>query len=279
METSEAQPKKLLTTYLAKVLESEFQITDAEVEVEKADMQFGDFQTSVALKLQKQLGTPPRDIATVLAEHLAQEEMIASAEVAGPGFVNIRLDDRYWASYGGALTREGFFSPAKDQKVQVEFISANPTGPLTLGNARGGFIGSALSNVLAMRGYEVVREYYFNDAGTQIGKLEESLDAHIKDEVTEDTPYKGEYMREVAESFRGRADTYMTSELTEHIFTTYIKPALESSGIQFDTYTNERHIAQHFDGIAGVLEERGFIERRDDALWLKSSQLDRKSVV
>ncbi|PSO43749.1 arginine--tRNA ligase, partial [Candidatus Saccharibacteria bacterium QS_8_54_8] len=144
-------------------------------EVTRADPQFGDFASNVAMQLKDQLSRPPREIAGEVAAQLTQSDDIHSAEAAGPGFINITFTDQYWLSVTEQLPVFTQPQPKTKDKVQVEFISANPTGPLTLGNARGGFAGDVLSNVLESRGHHVIREYYFNDAGTQIDTLIRSV--------------------------------------------------------------------------------------------------------
>lgn len=243
------------------------------IEISRSNSRYGDFQTNIAMKLQKQTGKSPRETAVQIATEVDAGEFVDSAEVAGPGFVNITLKDDYWLTFLNQIDKR-FLQEEYDKnaKVQVEFISANPTGPLTLGNARGGFIGATLSNVFNSRGIEAVREYYFNDAGTQIGKLVESYRAHVNSEVSEDTPYKGEYMKEIIANLPEIAEGGEGEALTAHIFDQYIKPALEKAHIEFDTFTNERIISRNFDTVYERLSSNGLTEEKDGALWLRSTR-------
>ena len=246
-------------------------------EITYADPQFGDFQTNVAMKLAKELGSSPHDIARPVVDELLKQDNIESADTAGPGFINITLADSYWLQYMENIDHDfGKNSRGRGARVQVEYISANPTGPLTLGNARGGFIGDVLSNVLATQGYEVTREYYFNDAGTQIGKLIDSLRVAAGVSSDGDRQYSGEYIASLADDFKEELKTDDNSSLgeriTESVFEQHIKPALKKANITFDVYTNERKISQKLPMIINELGEQELIEQRDGATWLKSSQ-------
>lgn len=290
-------PRQEVADWLRQVI-SKTHSVDVSPEVSYAESQFGDFQTNVAMKLAKQLKSNPRDIAQPIADELDDLEGVESAEVAGPGFINVTLIDSYWVDYIGNIGHEfGRSAKGGDAKVQVEYISANPTGPLTLGNARGGFIGDVLSNVLASQGYKVTREYYFNDAGTQIQKLAESYRDYRSGSVNEETTYKGEYMEELAGNkdllkavdggeLQDRSQTRSVhsdnedaivetrdSLIAETVMRDYIKPALEKANITFDSYQKERDIVSVFADVREVLEQQHLIEERDGALWLKSTDL------
>ncbi|MEX0749146.1 MAG: arginine--tRNA ligase [Candidatus Saccharimonadales bacterium] len=271
--------ESLQTTIRQRVKECyDLDITGVDIALPPAEQ--GDYATNIAFQLAKELGRSPLAIAEELALELVDQN-ITQAEAAAPGFINLRLSEPYWRDYFVAIDDNFARSNrGSGEKVQVEYISANPTGPLTLGNARGGFIGDVLSNVLTSQGYEVTREYYFNDAGTQIGKLLESYTAHVTDKVDDDTPYRGEYMQEVAQhpklrhQIAGLVESTPVEEgilLTNHIFDTYIKPALAAANITFDRFTNERVISTEFDGIRQQLDSQGLLEEREGALWLKST--------
>ncbi len=174
----------------------------ARVEVERpANPAFGDFATNLAMKLARPLRRSPLDIAEALAESLRGEAgagLVASAEVARPGFVNVRIAD---AAYEGlvdgilaAPAAWGRIPAVNPRRVNVEFVSANPTGPLTVGNARGAFVGDLLCRVLEAGGQEVVREYYFNDSGAQIDHLGASVAAVRRGEPVPEDGYKGAYV-------------------------------------------------------------------------------------
>ncbi len=145
-----------------------------DVEVPK-DTGHGDYATSIAMRLAKALRKPPRDIATAIVERVQKKGPIASAEIAGGGFVNVRLDDAWLRAQVGAIVKTGEdygrSERLKGRAIQVEFVSANPTGPVTVGNARGGPLGDALANVLAFAGANVTREYYIEDVSTQVKRF------------------------------------------------------------------------------------------------------------
>ena len=277
----------------------------ADIRVTPAETQFGDFQSNIAMQLAKELGENPREIAEPVVEQLSGLNDVERAEVAGPGFINITLTEDFWRqclrSIGQGFGRSEM---GQGQKVQVEYISANPTGPLTLGNARGGFIGDVLSNVLESQGYVVTREYYFNDAGTQIQKLAESYQDYVAGTVSEETTYKGEYMVELAADAELREyaekatlddpeihniitdkeefivddnDNKLIADfgvpLAGYVMQHYIEPALEKANISFDVYQKERDIVRVFGQVREVLQQQDLIEERDGALWLTSSDL------
>src|SRR5256885_1033688 len=153
---------------------------DADVDVEvPANTAHGDYATSVAMRLAKTLRRPPRDIATAIAAEIKPAGPVASAEVAGGGFVNVRLDDAWLRSQVteifAAGESYGRSNALAGKKIQVEFISANPTGPLTVANARGGPLGDVLANVLSFAGADVQREYYVEDGGGQVRRFGESV--------------------------------------------------------------------------------------------------------
>ncbi len=247
-----------------------------------SDPRFGDFSTNIALVWAKAVGSSPREIAGRIKENLiADIANVESVEVAGPGFINIRMSAEYWAS---RLTDVGpdFAKSAsgKGTKVQIEYISANPTGPLTIGNARGGFIGDVLSNVLQWSGYDVVREYYFNDAGTQVEKLLESvkMEAGILPE-TEERQYRGDYIREIASKFaselKKETDDELKRLITHYIIETYIRPGTKAMGIDFDVWFNEKELIDNgaFKDTVDRLDKLGLVFTRDGATWLKTGDL------
>lgn len=277
-------PQQYVAEQLASAVRAVHGVTAAPG-VSRTEPQFGDFQTNVAMQLAKELGQAPGDIAEPVAAKLQTGQHIQTAEVAGPGFINISLNDAFWRQYIDRIGEDfGRGSLGQGQKAQVEFISANPTGPLTLGNARGGFIGDVLSNVLDVQGYEVTREYYFNDAGTQINKLADAVWQKMQMKETpegteisySDVEYAGDYLGEVAErvgggGFEDPRDPGFKQAITEDIFEHYIKPALDKARIIFDQYTNERDINEHLPYVRDQLKQQDLIEEKDGALWLKST--------
>ncbi len=279
MKSKYNHPSSYLSAVLASGIKELFAI-DAEATVESTDRRFGDFQSNAALQLQKELQRAPRDIAKELAEYLSNIKEVAEAEVAGPGFINITLSDDYWLQFMSNLSDDfGYHeSPEQSEKVQVEFISANPTGPLTLGNARGGFIGDVLSNVLDTQGYDVTREYYFNDAGTQVSKLLESVKVEAGLLEVEDRQYSGEYISKLAQDFKEKLttedDATLKKLLTKTIFTEYIQPDIKKMNIEFDEWFNETSLIEDgsFDATMDILREKGLLFERDGAQWLNTER-------
>ncbi len=249
-------------------------------EIEPARPGFGDFTSNVAFTLAKSVGRPPREIAAELSAQIKLDQL-ERVEAAGAGFINFYLRRAYWGDVlDGIGERYGSCALGEGRKVQVEFISANPTGPTTIGNARGGFIGDVLSNVLDRCGFDVTREYYFNNAGTQISKLLESvkMEAGILPE-TQERQYRGSYIRELAEEFatelREKSDDELKDLLTGTILIRYIKPAVEKMGIEFDVWFNEQDLLKNgrFDETIRLLREKGLVFERDGAVWLKTGEL------
>ena len=176
------------------------------------DPSHGDLAVNAAMILAKQVGENPRALADRLAEVLRQDADIASAEVAGPGFINIRLTDRFWTNFLGAVIRSGtgFGRSATNdgKRINVEYVSANPTGPMHVGHTRGAVLGDALANVLAATGYEVTKEYYINDAGAQIDVLARSVLLRYREALGEDIGeipsglYPGDYLVPLGEALK-----------------------------------------------------------------------------
>ena len=167
---------------------------DAQLERPK-DPAHGDFATNIALRAAKAAGRPPRELAEELAVKLAELPEIAAAEVAGPGFINLRLADAFFVEalaeigdgYGGG-------SAERSERVQVELVSANPTGPITVAAARNGAYGDAVARLLAFAGHAVEREYYYNDAGAQMERFRLSVEAVRRGEEPPEDGYHGAYL-------------------------------------------------------------------------------------
>ena len=173
------------------------------------DPAHGDMATNAAMVLAKPAGLKPRDIAEQLAAELAKDPRIQGADVAGPGFLNLRLDGSIWADVVrtalNAGTDFGKSSIGLGRKVNVEYVSANPTGPLHVGHTRGAVFGDALASLLAYAGHEVTREYYINDGGAQVDVLARSvylryLEAHGQDVAFPDGTYPGDYLIETGKA-------------------------------------------------------------------------------
>ena len=254
----------------------------------------GDWATNVALVLAKAAKAPPRAVAEAMVAHLELPDWVAGVEVAGPGFVNVRLDQTWFAALVRRVlaARESFgtIDLGHGERVNVEFISANPTGPLHVGNARLAPMGDALANLLTATGHKVEREYYFNDAGSQIEQLGASVEAAYLSllgrpaEAPADG-YKGAYVADAARELRAEqgdaladlAPDERRSRITDWAFRRMlagIRETLARLGVEFDVWFSERTL--HETGaIAETVEElraRGVVEDRDGAVWLRTTQ-------
>jgi arginyl-tRNA synthetase len=254
----------------------------------------GDWATNVALVLAKAAKAPPRKVAEAMVAHLELPDWVAGVEVAGPGFVNVRLDQSWFAALVRRVVAAGASFGAIDlghgERVNVEFISANPTGPLHVGNARLAPMGDALANLLTATGHKVEREYYFNDAGNQIEQLGASVEAAYLQllgrpaEVPADG-YKGAYVADVARELQAEQGDALAdldpagrrARITDWAFRRMlagIKQTLARLGVEFDVWFSERTL--HDTGaIAETVEElraRGVVEERDGAVWLRTTQ-------
>ena len=245
----------------------------------------GDYATNVALRTAKKAGVPPRDLATWLAEELAGKDGIASAEIAGPGFINLRLAaDAQGGIVADVLAGGASYGHGDDyagRNVNLEFVSDNPTGPLHLGGTRWAAVGDALGRVLAARGAKVVREYSFNDAGGQIERFVRSLVAAALGEPTPEDGYGGAYIGEIAARVVAAEPDALSSPHRDEIFRRVgvgmmfdeIKAALHAFGTDFDVWFHEQSL--HDSGAVTAAVERLKASEKlyfnDGAWWLASS--------
>jgi arginyl-tRNA synthetase len=246
----------------------------------------GDYATNVALRIAKKVGVPPRDLASWLADELATKDGIASAEIAGPGFINLRLQaDAQGGILADVLAGGASYGHGDDyagRNVNLEFVSANPTGPLHLGGTRWAAVGDALGRVLAARGAKVVREYYFNDAGGQIERFVRSLVAAARGEPVPEDGYGGAYIGEIAARVVAAEPDALASPDRDEIFRRIgvglmfdeIKAALHAFGTDFDVWFHEQSL--HESGAVEAAVERlkasGKLYFNDGAWWLASSE-------
>jgi arginyl-tRNA synthetase len=248
----------------------------------------GDYATNLALQVAKKLGVPPRDLANWLAEGLAGQDGIAGAEVAGPGFLNLRIA----ADAQGDIVRQvlaqgetyGHGDMMTGRKINLEFVSANPTGPLHLGGTRWAAAGDALGRVLSAQGGEVTREYYFNDAGAQIDRFVRSLIASAKGEPPPEDGYAGSYLSDVAAEVLRQEPSVLSLPEQEraevfrkigvNLMFDEIKADLHKFRTDFDVYFHEDSL--HKSGVVGTLveqlKEKGHLYFEDGAWWLRSTQ-------
>jgi arginyl-tRNA synthetase len=247
----------------------------------------GDYATNVAMRTAKKAGVNPRDLATWLVEDLAAREGIASAEVAGPGFINLRLAaDAQGGIVAAALAAGAAYGTGTElagQTINVEFVSANPTGPIHLGGARWASAGDAIARVLIARGAEVVREYYVNDAGVQIDHFAASLVAAALGEPTPENGYGGAYIKEIADDLVAANPGIMGlepaarqarfRELGLAAMITEIRSSLDAFGTHFDVFFSEQtlHDSGAVEGAIARLKEIGSLYEKDGAWWLRST--------
>ena len=247
----------------------------------------GDWASNLALQLAKKVGANPRELAGWLAEALARADGIASAEVAGPGFINLRLDASAQAEIVNTVVDAGAGFGNSDglagHNINLEFVSANPTGPIHIGGTRWAAVGDALGRLLSPQGADVVREYYFNDHGTQIDRFAGSLIAAAKGEPTPADGYAGSYITDIAAQVLQKApDALSLPEAKMHetfreigvdLMFTHIKESLHEFGTDFDVYTHEdsMHTSGRVDQAIAKLRENGNIYDKDGASWLRTS--------
>jgi len=254
----------------------------------------GDYASNIALRLARAVGLPPHEVAKIIASHLPSSPMISSVEVASPGFLNFRLSPSWLASQIDEVLkageRFGQLGIGQGQKVQVEFVSANPTGPLTVGAGRGLAIGDCLARVLQAAGYEVEKEYYINDAGTQTDTFAATLYARYRQLFGEnvDVPpgaYTGEYMWDLAEEIRqewkdrflGFSEGPYPPQLQEIGISKMlqrIKADLALTGVHYDSWFSERSLyPDTFERAMAILKEEGYVAQKEGAIWFVSSAL------
>jgi arginyl-tRNA synthetase len=248
----------------------------------------GDYASTLALQLGKKVGVAPRELAGALAEELGRQPGIKSVDIAGPGFLNIRLD----AAAAGVLAREivlagadyGHSGTLQGDHINLEFVSANPTGPVHIGGVRWAAVGDALARLLRAAGAEVATEYYFNDAGSQIDRFARSLYASAKGEPAPEDGYGGAYIAEIATAVQAEAPDVLRLDETAAVDTfrrvgvqlmfAEIKESLAEFGVRFDTYFNEKdlHDRGELQEALDRLREQGHIYEADGATWLRTTE-------
>ena len=248
----------------------------------------GDYATNLALQVAGKAGANPRELAGWLAAALIGAEDIASAEVAGPGFVNLRIET---AARGalvsdviGAAESYGHSGLLAGRSINLEFVSANPTGPIHIGGTRWAAVGDALGRLLATQGAQVVREYYFNDHGAQIDRFVSSLIAAAKGEPAPEDGYAGAYIADIAAQVLAEAPDALSLPDTERretfrsigvdLMFSHIKNSLHEFGTDFDVYTHEdsMHTSGRVDEAIAQLRANGAIYEKDGATWLRTTE-------
>ncbi|MBU3895732.1 arginine--tRNA ligase [Patescibacteria group bacterium] len=230
----------------------------------------GDYSTGVVLKLGRYFSQEAAVTAITLKNRLAKSEIFSKVEVAGPGFINFFISPKYLHNKIKEVLKQkekfGVINLGNNRKVNVEFISANPTGPLTLGNGRGGFGGDVLANVLEKAGYKVSREYYINDTGAQIKKLGHSVLGDAE------AVYKGKYIDDLRKICTGIVPEQVGKKAGKIILEKTIKPSIKKMGIKFDKWFSETTLYKsgEVDKAIEELTKRGFTYESEGALWFKS---------
>jgi arginyl-tRNA synthetase len=300
-----AQQKHQLIALLRQALAG-LGVPDASIVLERPKVEaHGDVATNVALQIAKGLKKNPRDVATAIVDALkvnpAAAELIDAAEVAGPGFINLRIAAAAKREVVRHALRErdcyGTSSQHAGHRVMVEFVSANPTGPLHLGHARQAALGDALANLLGAQGWQVSREFYYNDAGVQIANLALSVQARARELLGEaiefpDTGYRGEYIVDIAREFLARGTVTARDgepvtasgdpediESVRRFAVAYLRHEqdrdLEALGIAFDHYYLESSLYRDgkVEAAVDAMVKSGMTFEADGALWLKTTEL------
>jgi arginyl-tRNA synthetase len=294
--------KILIKENIQKALKKLYNIENIEFKVEEPkNKEFGDISTNIAFLIAKTLRRPPRVIAEDLAQYLkSQEEIYKKVEVAGPGFINMFLAEKFLHSQLKEILEKGedYYKEdlGKGRKIQVEYISANPTGPLHLGHARGGAVGDTIANLLEFFGWNVVREYYINDAGNQIYLLGVSIlyryaEKLGKEEIQkalekefEENGYKGEYIKEIAEEIIElygeqlvqiplKEAIEFASEYGLNKLLNEIREDIRNFGVKFNVWFSEKSLykTKFVEKTLSYLRKKGLLYEKEGAIWFKSS--------
>ena len=237
-------------------------LAEVPVELERpADAEHGDYATNVALKLAGLQKRPPREIAEELATQAVERGIAERAEAAGPGFVNLWLPDAWLADCVGELVDAGADfgagSAEEPERVQVEMVSANPTGPITVASARNGAYGDSVARLLEFAGHAVEREYYYNDSGAQMERFYASVDAVRRGEEPPEEGYSGEYLAELAA---------LANDPVPHVLSS-IEATLERFRIHFDTWARETEVEAEIPEAVALLDTY----EEDGAIWARTS--------
>lgn len=246
---------------------------------------FGEYTTNVALMSAKLVGMNPRDFATKLAQNI-NDEKIEKIEVAGPGFINFYLKNDYlYENLNKIITDDNYGSSnyGNNKKVEIEYVSANPTGTLHLGHARGAAYGDSLARIMKYAGYDVTREYYINDGGNQINNLTNSIIARYKElkgelvEFPEDG-YHGVEIIELAKEILAKYPEGLSLDVAKEYGMNYllnnIKRDLKNFNVEFDIWFSEKSLYDkgEVDNVLKLLGEKGYTYESEGAVWLKTSE-------
>lgn len=282
----------LLTSLFEKILSAEeYQGFSEKVTLDfPTDQRFGDLSTNVAMRLAKFLKKPPFVIAKELIDRLTKElthdpaqPYVSAVKVEGAGFINFYLSDTYFYAQLAALVEQGAdalrITIGKGKKVLIEFVSANPTGPLSVAHARQAVVGDALASVYAFAGFDVKREYYLNDEGNQINILGNSVRlrlAQLNGENVEfpEDHYQGDYIVDMAKEIKEKGITVNDfAEYSGNYILDIIRKELDDFGVRFDCWYSQKSLRESgkIEEALLVLRERGFVYDQEGAVWLKST--------
>tara|TARA_B100001105_G_scaffold173721_1_gene140006 strand:+ start:5222 stop:6847 length:1626 start_codon:yes stop_codon:yes gene_type:complete len=255
--------------------------------------EFGDLSTNVALTLSKDLKQNPMNIGKAIVDNLSlPEDLIDEVTISQPGFINFKISNKYYYNILNEIIDNNKYGRGKsgeNKTANVEFVSANPTGPLTIGHGRNAVLGDCIANILEWNGFNVTREYYYNDAGRQMRILGQSVEARYfelldKEFKFPDDGYEGDYIIEIAKSIiesHGKElikdDSIFQSEAEKSIFEE-IKETLKRIRISFDQFTNEKTFYDNgdIDQLLDDLKNKNLIYEKDDATWFKTTKLGKE---
>ena len=284
--------KKLMHDFLQDYLDqNKIEFSEWSVNVNNQEG-FGDYSSNIALKLAKILKKAPIEIAENIAIHSNASENVFTLSASQPGFVNFHISNDYYLKILEQIINESenFGKKKKlNKSANVEFVSSNPTGPLTVGHGRQAILGDMVSNILTWNGYNVTREYYYNDAGKQMRVLAESCYAKYAKQVGKDVEmpengYVGTYLDEIAEKIvneHGKdleSDNPIFRDFTEKEIFANIENTLENLGIKFDVFTKEGTFYTNgaIDNVLKILKEKNLSYEKDGAVWFKTSSLNKE---
>ncbi len=269
-------------------------IKDVEIILERPrEEKFGDFASNLALQLARHLKKNPRQIAEEIKDFIDQNpDYLSAVEIAGPGFINFFASNvSLYKQLGEILEKKAAFGKSaygRGKKANIEFVSANPTGPLTIGHGRGAVLGDTIARLLETIGYQVTREYYFNNAGRQMRILGDSVRLRYRElcgeqiEFPEDY-YQGEYIIDIArrifeekgDALKDEEDVAFFKDYAEDVIFEDIKKTIKRLGFEFDVFYNEKSLYDEgkIDEVVNQLKEKGLVAERDGAVWFLTSKL------
>ena len=283
--------KQLMNNFLQDFLnKEEIEFSDWNISINNKEG-YGDYSSNIALKLAKILKKSPIEIAKKIADHENTTKNIFTISASLPGFINFHISDIYYQEILDQIINEAenFGKKKKlNKSANVEFVSSNPTGPLTVGHGRQAILGDMVSNILTWNGYDVTREYYYNDAGKQMRVLAESCYAKYAQLIGRDVEipengYVGTYLDEIAKKIVDRYgkdlkdNNSVFRDFTEKEIFTNIKSTLDSIGIKFDVFTKEGTFYKNgaIKNVLEILKEKNLSYEKDGAVWFKTSSLDK----